>query len=200
MNLAIAAAVDWEHVYKAEWDYIVAMCWSFCRNHDLAKDLAQETFLQAWRCRGNFRGDAKVRTWLHRIAVNQCLTWMRRGKTRPMEVCAASLDVNGPPHIAAADPELKLTLIRAIAALPSGYRRVFIGHGVEGLGHMQVGERLGITQGCSKSQFTRAVRKLKRSLARRERVQLSHRIRLGSMVLPQGRDWQVCGPLQKEML
>ncbi len=47
-----------------------------------ARDAAQESFIAAYRNLANFRGEAKVSSWLHRIAVNQCLTIKRRAKTR----------------------------------------------------------------------------------------------------------------------
>ena len=49
---------------------------------DDAGDACQEAFISAYRNIGNFRGEAKLSSWLHRIAVNQCLTIKRRQKTR----------------------------------------------------------------------------------------------------------------------
>jgi RNA polymerase sigma-70 factor (ECF subfamily) len=61
---------------------IFALCFGMLTREDEAKDAAQETFIAAYRNLKNFRGDAKVSSWLHRIAVNQCLTVKRRQKTR----------------------------------------------------------------------------------------------------------------------
>lgn len=47
-----------------------------------AEDLAQETFIQAFRCLEEFRGDAAFSTWLYRIAVNKCLNWRQREQRR----------------------------------------------------------------------------------------------------------------------
>ena len=61
---------------------IFALCFGMLSREDDAKDAAQETFIAAYRNLPNFRGEAKVSSWLHRIAVNQCLTKQRRTKTR----------------------------------------------------------------------------------------------------------------------
>src|SRR5215213_9852032 len=61
---------------------IFALCFGMLSREDDARDAAQETFIAAYRNLANFRGEAKVSSWLHRIAVNQCLTKQRRSKTR----------------------------------------------------------------------------------------------------------------------
>ena len=61
---------------------IFALCYGMLGREDEAKDAAQEAFINAYRNLSKFRGDAKVSSWLHRIAVNQCLTKKRREKSR----------------------------------------------------------------------------------------------------------------------
>ncbi len=61
---------------------IFALCFGMLAREDEARDAAQETFVSAYNSLKNFRGEAKVSSWLHRIAVNQCLTVKRRAKTR----------------------------------------------------------------------------------------------------------------------
>src|SRR5213083_3466988 len=61
---------------------IFALCFGMLGREDDARDAAQEAFIAAYRNLKNFRGEAKVSSWLHRIAVNQCLTKQRRTKTR----------------------------------------------------------------------------------------------------------------------
>src|ERR1051325_11908974 len=61
---------------------IFALCFGMLSREDEARDAAQETFIAAYRNLANFRGEAKVSSWLHRIAVNQCLTKQRRTKVR----------------------------------------------------------------------------------------------------------------------
>src|SRR3954463_696355 len=61
---------------------IFALCFGMLGREDEAGDAAQETFIAAYKALANFRGEAKVSSWLHRIAVNQCLTIKRRQRSR----------------------------------------------------------------------------------------------------------------------
>src|ERR1700745_1498933 len=61
---------------------IFALAFGMLGREEDARDATQETFLAAFRNLRNFRGEAKVSSWLHRIAVNQCITRQRRAKVR----------------------------------------------------------------------------------------------------------------------
>src|SRR4026208_186798 len=61
---------------------IFALSYAMLGREEDARDATQETFLAAFRNLRNFRGEAKVSSWLHRIAVNQCITRQRRAKVR----------------------------------------------------------------------------------------------------------------------
>src|SRR4249919_1091212 len=93
-----------------------------------ARDATQETFLAAFRNLRAFRGEAKVSSWLHRIAVNQCITRQRRAKVRSESaleteaeknaaVFALPLDVS--PARTAEKAERSVAVRRAVSALPS---------------------------------------------------------------------------------
>src|ERR1700737_3758576 len=61
---------------------IFALAFGMLGREEDARDATQETFLAAFRSLRGFRGEAKVSSWLHRIAVNQCITRQRRSKVR----------------------------------------------------------------------------------------------------------------------
>src|ERR671933_2085042 len=61
---------------------IYALAYGILGREEEARDATQETFLAAFRSLRNFRGEAKVSSWLHRIAVNQCITRQRRARVR----------------------------------------------------------------------------------------------------------------------
>ena len=87
-------------------------------NEALADDLAQETFIKAYRALPNYRGDAKFSSWLYRIAHNQMISHYRKAANRPQD------HQSEVPDIATIDPsdELEKDLAKALATLPPGQR------------------------------------------------------------------------------
>src|ERR687890_893179 len=83
----VQLAIDDERAFDeivCRWQRkIFALCFGMLGREDDARDAAQETFISAYRNLSGFRGDAKVSSWLHRIAVNQCITRRRRARARP---------------------------------------------------------------------------------------------------------------------
>jgi RNA polymerase sigma-70 factor (ECF subfamily) len=103
--------------------------------------------------------DVVQETWLTGIGINLCRDRLRK---RGREVDAKEGTVT--PVVAPAVHEERIDLERAIALLPAGYREVLILHDVEGFTHGEIGERLGIAEGTSKSQLFFARRTMRRLL------------------------------------
>lgn len=127
----------------------------------LAEDWAQEAWVRAFRALPTFRGDARFSTWLHRIAVNSALhgrRWRERRAGPEVEL----------PDTHASDTadrgdrvRLRISLQRALDALPDGMRQIVVLHDVEGYTHEEIGELLGIAAGTSKSQLFKARARLR---------------------------------------
>ena len=123
-----------------------------------AEDLLQEIFLLAYRRLDTFKGDAKVSTWLYRIAVNRCLDHLR-SRGAKMAQAMTALDEGHAAHgsvDASSSAVHRVDLERAIARLPDGYRAAFVLHDVEGLQHREIAVLLGVSEGTSKSQVHKA--------------------------------------------
>lgn len=69
-----------EEIYKEHWQKIFRLCMGYVNDKDLAKDLAQETFIVVFKKLPEFRNEAKVSTWIFRIASNICLRRIEREK------------------------------------------------------------------------------------------------------------------------
>jgi RNA polymerase sigma-70 factor (ECF subfamily) len=133
-----------------------------------AEDLLQEIFLTAYRKLDQYKGESTLATWLFRLATNLCVDHLR---SRGARVRAMTETIDDEPEAGAAGAGPigatidRLDLERAIAALPAGYRAAFVLHDVEGLGHREIGEALGVSEGTSKSQLHRARLRLRAVLA-----------------------------------
>jgi RNA polymerase sigma-70 factor (ECF subfamily) len=157
-----------EVLYRTQARRIYNLAYRFVGNPADAEELLQEIFLQAHRRLDDFRQEAALSTWLHRLAVNRCLDHLRSRAARQTAL-TAPLNDEAPSPLqtrVSTDPITRLDLEQAIASLPDGYRTVFILHDVEGYQHREIAELLGIAVGTSKSQVHKARLKL-RTLLRR---------------------------------
>ena len=152
-------------LYDAHVDRIFRLVYRIAGDLDRAQDYTQETFIRAFERLGQFRGEAALSTWLGSIAVSITLNGLRKVKrlmSREVDLDDALLSGKAS---AAADPDLKDRLARAIDDLPEGYRMVFVMHDVEGYTHEEIAGTLGVHPGTSKAQLFRARARLREALA-----------------------------------
>jgi len=154
---------------------IFALCFGMLGREDDARDAAQEAFIAAYRNLSNFRGDAKVSSWLHRIAVNQCLTIKRRAKTRSEdflddETDEASRVFVAPLHqspLKLAEQGERLIIIRqAVQSLPADLREVIAMKEFEEMTFQEISEVLELPLSTVKSRLYTALNQLRRKLER----------------------------------
>jgi RNA polymerase sigma-70 factor (ECF subfamily) len=157
-----------EELYRAHAARLYGLVLRMTGSTSDAEDLLQEVFLQAHRKLAGFRGESTLGTWLYRLAVNQSLDFLRSRQGK-MSRTTGSLDEDGAAEPAAPAPPIpaaisRLDLERAIARLPEGCRAAFLLHDVEGFGHQEIGDMLGVSEGTSKSQVHKARMKLRAML------------------------------------
>ena len=160
---------------------IYALLYRLTEDPEEARDLAQETFLQAFRHLASFRGDADLRTWLYRIAVNQARNrwrwWKRRRRDRTISLDApVSDDIDSPlsaglagdegldPERQALARERELALHAALKSLSRPYREVIVLRDIEGLSYEEVADTLDLNVGTVKSRLSRGRNELRRRL------------------------------------
>jgi RNA polymerase sigma-70 factor (ECF subfamily) len=135
-----------------------------------ADDLAQETFVRAWRGFAKFRGESTVRTWLHGIALNVIRTHRAKrsragqlfsvlsrrepGEEDPLEQMPAVEDLEG--RLVARD-----AIDRALAALPADLRETLVLRDIQGLEYREISAVLGVPIGTVESRIFRARQRLK---------------------------------------
>ncbi len=150
----------YEQLYRLHVGRIFALCVRLCKDRDMAEDLTQDAFVQAWRQLSKFRGDSAFGSWLYRIATNTVLSYLR--KQKPFLNSLDIDDVAEPAYRETNDEQIGLEL--AISKLPDGARTVFVLYSLEGYTHVEISALLGIAEGSSKAQLHRARQLLKQSL------------------------------------
>lgn len=176
----VELAVDGEHDAFEEivrrWDRkIFALCFGMLGREDDARDAAQESFIAAYRKIATFRGEAKVSSWLHRIAVNQCLTIKRRQRSRAEElideetgeadrVFVAPLRYSPAGNIEQSE---RLRLVRkALGTLPMDLRQVVVMKEFEEMTFQEISDTLELPLSTVKSRLYTALKQLKMKLER----------------------------------
>jgi RNA polymerase sigma-70 factor (ECF subfamily) len=138
-------------------------------NRAEAEEIAQEVFLRAHRALADFRGEARLGTWLYGIASRLCLNRLASPERRVARGDAALAHVVSATPDAVAElerAELDAALRMAIAELPEERRLVLVLRDVEGLSYEQIAEALAIDPGTVRSRLHRARMQLKDKLER----------------------------------
>jgi RNA polymerase sigma-70 factor (ECF subfamily) len=138
-----------------------------------ARDATQETFLAAFRNLRAFRGEAKVSSWLHRIAVNQCITRQRRAKVRN----ESALDVEEEKNSASLATPLRYSPVRvvegteriaavrrAVNTLPMELRQIVVMKEFEELTFREISDALDLPVSTVKSRLYTALKQLEMRL------------------------------------
>lgn len=133
------------------------------QDHDDANDLLQNTFLKAWQSIENFRGEARLSTWLYKIAINEAITFLARERKRR----GLSLDDQEAALISTIEADsdidgdaLALELRKAIATLPEKQRLVFNMKYFDDMKYEDMSNILGTSVGALKASYHLAVKKI----------------------------------------
>jgi RNA polymerase sigma-70 factor (ECF subfamily) len=146
---------------------IVALVGRYIADWSECQDVAQDTFVRAYRAIGSFRGDAQFYTWLHRIAVNTAKNYLaahnRRPPTDDVEVADAEHFDSGSrlrdtdtPERELMRQELEQTVMTAVNALPEELRVAITLREVEGLSYDEIAQKMGCPIGTVRSRIYRA--------------------------------------------
>lgn len=134
------------------------------RHTAVADEILQDTFIEVITKICTFRGEAQVGTWIREIAVNKCLMYMRSGWRRKIRSLEAMEICHLEQTISESEAE-NMDLEKALDMLPDISRMVVWLHDVEGYTHNEIGKLTGKSISFSKSQLSRAHRKLQALLA-----------------------------------
>jgi RNA polymerase sigma-70 factor (ECF subfamily) len=128
-----------------------------------AEDILQHSFVDVFRHIKSYKGQSTIGAWIKRIVINNCLNFLKKKKLMTVEMDDEHMQIT--EETSEQDYPYSVKEIQAaILELPEGYRIVLNLYLFEGYDHAEIGEILNITESTSKSQYSRAKRKLRELL------------------------------------
>lgn len=172
----LVRAADGDHdaigrLLSIHQDSVFTLAARLVGDRELAADIAQETLVRAWRALPDFRGDARLSTWLHRITVNTAWTVRKRwnrGETTPLDSLAELPAVGGvDPEQAGVDADLSERIAEALMELSPRLRSVVVLKDIYDWSHPEIAEHLDISVAAAKVRLHRGRAQLRADLEMR---------------------------------
>jgi RNA polymerase sigma-70 factor (ECF subfamily) len=172
-------AAAFEQLVAERSGEIFGLLFRLTENSEEARDLTQETFLRAYQSIDRFRGEADLRTWIYRIAINQARNrwrwWRRRRRDTTISLDAppgdstqtlmATLAESGNnPEQQTLAHEREVVLRSGLQRVRRAYREAVILRDIEGFTYEEIADTLGITVGTVKSRLSRGRQELRQKL------------------------------------
>lgn len=172
-------AAAFEELVAERSGEIYGLLFRLTENGEEARDLTQETFLRAFQSIGGFRGEADLRTWIYRIAINQARNrwrwWRRRSRDTTVSLDASQGDSGRTVGATLAESsdnpeqqtlahEREVALRSALQRVGRAYREAVILRDIEGFTYEEIATTLGINVGTVKSRLARGRQELRQKL------------------------------------
>lgn len=176
LELLIERCINHEHtaqsvIYQMYAAKMFAICLRYGKTRMVAEELLQSGFVKVFKSMDRFRNEGSFEGWIRRVMVNTAIEYYRQAaKIQETRELTPELDPAG-QYESALDSLQMEDLLALIAGLPDGYRMVFNMYAIEGYSHKEIAMRLGITEGGSKSQLSRARQLLQSAIKKREEVE-----------------------------
>lgn len=143
-------------LYDAFAPTMLGICYRYTKSMDDAQDVLQEGFIKVFQHLHQFRAEGELGGWIRRIIVNAALGFLKKNKNYAAEMLIMEEHLH---PVSTDDPEIELNakdLANMIRQLPTGYQTIFNLHAVEGYSHVEIAVMMGISEGTSRSQYSRA--------------------------------------------
>jgi len=162
-----------ELLYKQLASKMMGVCMRYATDRMEAEDMLQNGFIRVFQKLSDYRGEGSFEGWVRRIMVHSSIEYYRKHHKMMQVVDMGEVDEPSVNPLAAAKLDAK-DLMALIQQLAPGYRIVFNLYAIEGYSHREIGEIVGITEGASKSQLSRARTILKEQIAKLEGKRYEH--------------------------
>jgi RNA polymerase sigma factor (sigma-70 family) len=145
-----------EKLFKIYSGKLFAIAIRYMGSREEAEDVLQEGFIKIFKNLNQWKGDGPLGGWMRRVIVNTALTQLKSRIKKQQEI---AIDTAYAVHDNQESQLEKLQaddLLKVIAEMPTGYRTVFNLFAIEGYGHKEISEQLGINESTSKTQYLKA--------------------------------------------
>ncbi len=157
-----------ELLYKTTSPKMLGICMRYAKDHFEAEDMMQTGYIKVFKKLGDFRGEGSFEGWMRRIMVHTSIEFYRKN-LRSLNVVDIDETHDHQASVSFDMSSINIKdLMRLIQNLSNGYRLVFNMYAIEGYSHKEIAEQLGITEGASKSQLSRARAILKEQVLKLE--------------------------------
>ena len=147
-------------------ELVFSLAYKLTGNREMANDVAQESFIRAWKAIEKFRGDSTFSTWIYRITVNTA--WTLRKKAKKHNTLNIDdtyepivIDEKKDPELVAINSDLSSVLVNALDKLPIEQRIIVELKNIEGRSHKEIADYLDISVTAAKVRLHRAHQKLR---------------------------------------
>ncbi|MBS7565047.1 RNA polymerase sigma factor [Mucilaginibacter sp. Bleaf8] len=145
-------------IFESNSKKIYRLCYGYTGDEDSANDLLQETFVKVWQNLDKFRNNAMISTWIYRIAVNTCLTYLRSEKRQAKEELTPQLAETRREELSEKNEQVAL-LYKCIAKLEES-ERIIITMVLDELPYPEIADISGISEGNLRVKIHRIKQKL----------------------------------------
>ena len=144
-----------EELYRRFSPRMYGVCLRYAGNAEEAQDILQEGFIKVYKKLDSYRAEGSFEGWIRRIFVNTAIEHFRK-KIYLQPITETEENTVEGKYLSVLDSLAEKDIIQLVQQLSPGYRTVFNMYVVEGYSHKQIAEILGISEGTSKSQLSRA--------------------------------------------
>ncbi len=135
---------------------MLGVCYRYTKSRIDAEDILQEGFVKAFRSLSQYKFEGELGGWIRKIMVRTAINYLKKNSRYQSELVFTDDHLH---PVSTDDPEVKLEakeLAELIRQLPTGYQTIFNLHAIEGFTHIEIGVLMGIHEGTSRSQYSRA--------------------------------------------
>jgi len=135
---------------------MLGVCFRYTKSLDDAEDVLQDGFVKVFKYLKQYKYEGELGAWIRKIMVNTALNYLKSNRKYQYDLSFDEM----PLHLVSMEnPDVKLEtkeLAELIRQLPTGFQTIFNLHAVEGYSHVEIASMLGISDGTSRSQYSRA--------------------------------------------